>query len=366
MKHIDLNWIKPLFLGSIFLGVGGGGKANNILSFCEEIFSKGLTIPLLDIEDLEETNNYAAVGLIGSPEVIDDFYCTGKEGIKALETLQSITKDEVKGIFTLECAGVNVLYPILVASLLELPFIDGDSMGRAFPELQMTTFHLNEQPLMPFILCNTGLRIYEYYDVDNFLLDLNIRHVLSEYNNIGFFASCASKGSNLRKMLIPRTLSFTYEIGKVFMDISSYEDIINNLIKSTKNSIYGASIELFLGEIDNIENVDHKNWQSIYMKGIKHYKGEAFQILTQNENLIAYKNNALAAMAPDLISLISLDTLTPISNNDLSKGMKVAVIGTPAPLVWKTIDGLNIVGPKCFGYKSPYKPLEKLYFNYYY
>lgn len=366
MKHIDYDWIKPLFWGSIFLGVGGGGKANNILSLCEEIFSKGLTIPLLDIENLETSKDYAAVGLIGSTEVIDDFYCTGQEGIEALNKLQSITGTEVQGLFTLECAGVNVLYPILVASLLKIPFIDGDSMGRAFPELQMTTFHLNNQPLMPFILCNTGLKIFEYYDVDNFLLDLNIRHVLSEENNIGFFASCASTGNSLKKMLIPRTLSLTYEIGKAFMDFSSYEDIMNNLIKATKNSIYGASIELFVGEIDNIENVEHKNWQSIYLKGIKHNKRETFQILTQNENLIAYKNNSLSAMAPDLISLINLDSLTPVSNNDLSKGMQVAVVGTPAPIVWKTIDGLNIVGPKCFGYKSPYKPLEKLFFNYYY
>lgn len=366
MKYIEYDWIKPLFWGSIFLGSGGGGKTNNIALLCEELFSKGVNIPLLDIEDLDENKTFAAVGLIGSPEVIDDFYCTGHEGMAALDKLKAMIGTEVEGIFTLECAGVNVLYPILVASLLKVPLIDGDSIGRAFPELQMTTFHLNNQSLAPFVLSNTRQNIYEFNHMDHFLLDLNIRHILSDADHVGFFAACPSKGRHLKRILIPRTLSLTYEIGKIFMEGSTYEEIMNNLIMTTKNSIYGACIELFVGEIENIETVEIKNWQSVYLKGIKQNKGEVFQILTQNENLIAYKNNTLAAMVPDLISLINLDTLMPLSNNDLTKGMKVGVIGMPAPLVWKTTHALNIVGPQCFGYKSPYKSLEELYFNYYY
>ncbi|MCG8485754.1 MAG: DUF917 domain-containing protein [Clostridia bacterium] len=366
MKYINYDWIKPLYYGSTFLGVGGGGKTNNILLLCEETFSKGLRLPLLETKSLNSEENYAAVGLIGSPEVIDDFYCTGHEALEALKALELETGSKIQGLFTLEGAGVNVLYPILVASILQIPFIDGDTMGRAFPELQMTTLHLNKQPLIPFILANTSQKIYHYSDLDNFLLDLNIRQDLSDFNNIGFFASSPLKGGPLKRMLIPHTISFAYDIGNVFMGFSTYEDILNNLIHTTKNSIYGASIELFSGKIEKVDHVIHKDWHSIHLKGIKHNKGESFQILTQNENLIAYKNNALAAMVPDLISLINLDTLLPISNNDLSTGMQVAVIGTPAPLVWKTSDGLNIVGPKCFGYKSEYESLEALYFSYYY
>ncbi|GAA0180599.1 DUF917 domain-containing protein [Clostridium sediminicola] len=366
MKYIDYDWVKPLFLGSIFLGAGGGGKTNNILILLEELFSKNKTLPLLDIDDLDDNKTYASVGLIGSPEILDDFFCSGKEGIIALKKLESITKNKVEGLFTLECAGSNVLYPLLISLLLDIPYIDGDSIGRAFPELQMTTFNLTKKSLSPFIVCNARENIYQFNDKDNFLLDLNIRSIIGQEENIGFFASCPTKGNSLKRLLIPRTLSLAYSIGKVFTEYSTYESILSNLIKVTKNSIYGASIELFMGEVENIGSVDHKNWQSITLKGIKNNKEDIFQILSHNENLIAHKNNSLAVMVPDLISLINLDTLNPICNNDLYKGMQVAVIGTPSPLVWKTKDALNMVGPQCFGYNSTYKSLEELYFNYYY
>lgn len=366
MDFIDKNWLKPLFLGSIFMGSGGGGKTDNLLITCQELFASDISIPLLSIKDLEFNSIYATTGLVGSPEVLDDFHCTGHEGISLINKLSNTINTDVKGIFTLECAGINVLYPLLVSALSHIPIIDGDCIGRAFPELQMTTFHLNNYTLKPLIFSNTQKETFEFSNEDNFMLELNIRHMLSKVNNIGFFAGCPVIGKELQKILIPNTISLTYEIGKSFIDYSTYEDILFNLIKTTKNSIYGASIELFAGTIDTIENIEHKHWQSIYIKGIKDYSHDKFQILTQNENLIAYKNGALAAMVPDLISMIDLDTLKPVGNNSITQGMNVAVIGTPAPLVWKTDSALNIVGPQCFGYKSPYKSLEELYYNYYY
>lgn len=366
MNYITYDWIKPISVGSVFLGSGGGGNTNGIALLCEEILPKNLSIPLIDIEDLERSKTYAAVGLIGTPQVIDDFYCTGQEGINALEMLEQHSGTKTQGIFTLECAGVNILYPLLVAGLSQLPFVDGDSMGRALPELQMTTFHLHKQLMTPFILCDTRRKTYEFDNIDNFLLDYNVRRMLGEADNIGFFASCATKGDALKRILVPRTLSLTYNIGKIFLEHKNYKDIMDKLIDCTKNSIYGACIELFTGKIDKIESVEHKNWQSVYLKGTKNYRDSIYQILTQNENLIAYKNNTLSAMVPDLISMINLDTLLPICNSELYIGMNVAVIGTPAPLIWKTNDGLNIIGPQCFGYKSSYKSLEELYFNYYY
>ena len=41
----------------------------------------------------------------------------------------------------IEAGGVNSLLPLALAARLGLPVIDADGMGRAFPELQMVTFH---------------------------------------------------------------------------------------------------------------------------------------------------------------------------------------------------------------------------------
>lgn len=366
MKYINKNWLEPLALGSAFMGAGGGGSANNLILLCQELFTDETTIPLLDIDDLKSDKMYAAVGLVGSSEVVDDFYCNGQESINALNKLSTIVDSKFEGIFTLECAGINVLYSLIVSLISDIPLIDGDCIGRAFPELQMNTFHLNKESLEPFIFSSTKNKLYEFYNIDNFLLELNVRQKLNEVDNIGFFATCPTKGNELQRFLIPNTLTLCYEIGKVFAKYSNYNDILINLVKTTKNSIYGASIELFIGKVNDIKNIEHKHWKSIRIRGLKNYKGENFQILTQNENLIGYKNNSLAIMVPDLISIIDMDTLKPINNDTISPGMNIAVIGTPAPLIWKTNDALNIVGPHCFGYKSPYRSLEELYYNYYY
>ena len=42
----------------------------------------------------------------------------------------------------MEAGGVNSMTPIVVAASQGIPIVDCDGMGRAFPELQMTTFNL--------------------------------------------------------------------------------------------------------------------------------------------------------------------------------------------------------------------------------
>ena len=39
----------------------------------------------------------------------------------------------------MEAGGVNSMLPIAAAARLNLPMVDCDGMGRAFPELQMVT-----------------------------------------------------------------------------------------------------------------------------------------------------------------------------------------------------------------------------------
>lgn len=43
----------------------------------------------------------------------------------------------------IEIGGVNSLIPVAVAAMKGIPILDGDAMGRAFPEAQMVTFHLD-------------------------------------------------------------------------------------------------------------------------------------------------------------------------------------------------------------------------------
>ena len=64
-------------------------------------------------------------------------------------------------------------------------------------------------------------------------------------------------------------------------------------------------------------------------------------------------------MPPDLFTLIT-DKGDPLINRNLEVGLRVKGIAAPAPKVWRTNKGLELFGPKHFGFKYDYVPVEKL------
>lgn len=366
MQVIDRSWLEPLLSGGTFLGSGGGGEAGNSTFLLKEILANIQAIHLMGLEELDPEEFYAGVGMIGSPELMEEHFPTSLEGIDALERLKVLAGREFRGLMTIECATVNILYPLLVACRAQLPLIDADAMGRAFPEIQMTAFNFAGLPSTPMAVIDGRGQSYDFTEEDNFLMELNRRRIVGEGGGIGFFAGFPYRGGVLKRVLIPGTISFAYDLGRVFMNPGTYSNMLDNLIRVTKNSIYGSAIELFTGSVVEKERMENLGWRAITIRGSGSYAGEEFKILTQNESLIAYRQNRVAAMVPDLISIIDMKTLRPVYNSDLFPGMEVAVIGTPAPLPLKTRKNLDVVGPRYFGCKSGYEPLEKLYYFYYY
>jgi DUF917 family protein len=64
-------------------------------------------------------------------------------------------------------------------------------------------------------------------------------------------------------------------------------------------------------------------------------------------------------MPPDLLIFLKNDG-TPITNTELKEGMLINAIVTRAPEVWRTPKGLELFGPKHFGFNYDYIPVEEL------
>ena len=62
---------------------------------------------------------------------------------------------------------------------------------------------------------------------------------------------------------------------------------------------------------------------------------------------------------PDLIAVLDIDTGSPITTEGLRYGMRVAVITFPCAPKWRTPKGLELVGPRYFGYDVDYVPIEE-------
>lgn len=361
MLKITADWIEPLWYGSIFLGSGGGGKSGLLASLLVKNL-KDSYIPLIAHEDIASSDYFCGVGLLGSPELSEENIPSGKEIKIAIDELKSHTGLEFRGITVVEGAGVNIFYPLLAALKMGLPVVDADAMGRAFPELQMTAYHLEGMPVTPLVLVDGTYTVHLFLEKqDTFLLELNTRQIVSEKGGVGYFAGFPYPGSVLKKVLFPGTLSFAREIGECFMKAESYEELMDLLLEVTANSFYGPVVEIFKGKVKSISVFSTSKWKSATIVS----RGEEINLLFQYENLLVFKNSQIAASVPDLICAIDLDRLTPVNNSEFFEGQYLAILGLPAPLRLRINRALDVVGPQCFGYRTIYMPLERIYQSFY-
>ena len=72
----------------------------------------------------------------------------------------------------------------------------------------------------------------------------------------------------------------------------------------------------------------------------------------------------ILATVPDLITMVDIDTLLPITNEEVRYGKRIMVLGLPANEKWRTEAGIKLVGPRYFKYDVDYIPIEKRYAEY--
>ena len=58
-----------------------------------------------------------------------------------------------------------------------------------------------------------------------------------------------------------------------------------------------------------------------------------------------------------------METGEPITTEILRYGMRVAVLAFPCDPKWRTPKGIDLVGPRYFGYDIDYIPVEQAYGN---
>ncbi len=366
MQQITKECIRSLYYGSLFTACGGGEYSDHLPMSVERHIAEHGPVPLLSLEEVPEHSQVITVGIMGS--MLEASLQTGTEGVQIVRRLCEERGLQVDALFTIEASSLNILFPILVAGLLGVPLVDGDCMGRAFPEFQMTTAQAVNERIAPMSLLTPGGEYYHFEDLENLLFEVKAREIVSHEAGIAYFSGFPLDTARLRSVLLPGTVSFVRDIGNCFIGPDSYTDLFRRIIDVTKNSIYGCAIELFVGTATEIGSSYEggRPWSRIVLNGTGDYRKSTFSLLAQNECLIAYRDNRIAAMVPDLITLIDLRTLMPLSLSALHTDMKIAVIGIPAPVRLKSKAMLKVLGPDCFGYSEEYIPIEQIYYSWYF
>ncbi|MBX9457651.1 MAG: DUF917 domain-containing protein [Rhizobium sp.] len=355
-KRLEEADLQPMALGAALLGTGGGGNPYIGMLRTRELLRGGATIEIMPLEALPDDAWVGEVGGIGAPVVGVEKVEEGGECYRAMKAVEETAGVKMSAVISAEIGGANSMEPVIVAGLSGLPVVDGDGMGRAFPEVQMTTFFIYGAKPAPAAIADDKGNVVVFKEmVDMFWLERFARDVSVGMGAGAGFAVAPMRGDFIRKTAVPGTVSQAISIGRTVLNArAKHQNVVERIVEET-----GAKL-FFTGKITDIERnlVGGFARGKAKISGVGDWAGSEAEIAIQNENLVLWVDGVPVIMVPDLIMNLELETGEPITTEMLRYGQRVAVIGLPVHDLMKTPRALEIVGPAAFGYPDlTFKPL---------
>ena len=356
MRILDIQAIEDIALGAAVLGTGGGGDPYVGKLMALQAVEEFGPITLLDVDEVPDEALIVPSSMMGAPTVLVEKIPNGEEVIGAFASLEKYLGQKIYATIPIEAGGVNSMIPLALAAQLDLPVVDTDGMGRAFPELQMVTFHLENISSTPMVLCDEKGNSLLLNTIDNVWTERLARNATVAMGGSVMLASYPMKGRQLKTAGIHGIITLTEKIGKAIREAKgSNLDPIKTVLDVT------GGFELFRGKAIDVERRTVGGFVRGESKfeGLDAYKYQTLTLSFQNENLIAKTETKVLATVPDLIAVLDMETGRPITTEGLRYGARGVVIGIPCAPKWRTDKGIDTVGPRYFGYDLDYIPVEE-------
>jgi hypothetical protein len=162
-------------------------------------------------------------------------------------------------------------------------------------------------------------------------------------------------GKETKDTIIEGTLTKCYNVGKL---IREKREAGENPVKAVAEYLDGWVVGK--GTVVKKEWEDKLGyyWGTHTIKGEGEFEGEELKIWFKNENHVCWKNDEVFITSPDSVNVVEAKTGEPITNSDLKEGDEVAVVALKAVEMFKSDKGVDILGPKAFGFDYEYSPIE--------
>lgn len=356
MKKLNKQSIEDIALGAAFLGTGGGGDPYIGKLMALQAVEKFGPVDLINIDELPDDALVVPTAMMGAPTVLIEKIANGGEFKRAFDAMEKYLGKKIYATMPIEAGGVNSMIPLAVAAQMKIPIIDADGMGRAFPELQMVTYHLHGVTSAPMVVTDEKGNVSILETINNKWSENIARAMTVAQGGAVMIGIYPMTGKEVKEYSIKNIMSYSENIGKVIRESSKYEvPPINQLIEKING------YELFRGKIVDVlrETKAGFNFGTINLDGIENYKEKSCEVNFQNENLVVKRNGKVIATTPDLISLVDLENISPITTDALKYGRRVVVIGLKCNEMWRTDKGIETVGPRYFNYDIDYIPIEE-------
>lgn len=341
--------------GAAVLGSGGGGDPYIGMLLAQRAMERaGRPVRLIDPAELACDDLVIPAAGMGAPTVSIEKFDNGRELVAAFQSLEQTMGRRATAVMSIEAGGGNSTAPFLVAAELGLPLVDCDGMGRAFPELQMVTMTIYGIPATPMAMADEKGNTLVLDCVDNRWAERLARSATIEMGCVSHIALFAMTGRQVRESAVAGTISLCQAIG-VAIGLAHREktDPVAAVAAVT------GGCRLFSGKVSDVRRATVTG----FARGEAWVEGTEgrLQVMFQNEHLLARLDSGrVLCSTPDLIVMLDAETGLPVTTEALRYGFRVAVLGIPCDRRWRTPAGLDLVGPRYFGYDFDYVPVEEL------
>lgn len=357
MRLIGKEEIENISIGAALLGTGGGGDPYIGKLMAIQAVEKYGPIKLLSLDDIDDDDLIVPSAMMGAPTVMVEKIPSGKEALVSFKSMEKILGKPIKATMPIEAGGVNSLLPLALAAELGLPVVDADGMGRAFPELQMVTFYIDGVKSTPMVLSDEKGNNIVLDTVDGLWAEKIARTATVTMGGSVMISIYPMLGKQVKESSINQSLSLEQKIGEIITTGKKNNvNPINELLDLLKG------YRLFEGKVVDIE----RRTESGFAKGVALIQGLGenshitCKLNFQNEHLLAESDGKLLCMTPDLITVLDAETGIPITTEGIRYGARCVVLGIPCDNKWRTKRGIELVGPRYFGYDTDYIPVEEL------
>lgn len=348
LREVRLEDLDAIEVGAAILGTGGGGNPYVGKLRCREELRKGRRIPVIPLDELDDDALVVSLGGIGAPVVGVEKIEQGEECLRALRAVEQEVGCKVDALISAEIGGANSMEPMLTAAQAGLPVVDGDGMGRAFPEMQMITWSIYGQRSAPAAMADEkgNVVVFRSTPSDKWLEDL-ARACVVRMGAAAGLAQAPMRGEFVKRAAIPGTVTQARDLGRAVLNANrDHRDPVRAVIDHQDGRL------LMTAKIVDLERhlkggfaVGH-----LTLEGFADFTGDTGRIDLQNEFLIFTRNGTVEVCVPDLVVVLDADTGHPITTEMLRYGQRIAVLGLPCHDLLRTPQALAVVGPAAFGY----------------
>ncbi|EFW17537.1 hypothetical protein D8B26_000238 [Coccidioides posadasii str. Silveira] len=378
---VDLEFIAS---GTGVLGTGGGGP-----SYLQYLVSLEMLkdnppgkMRVASLDSIKNSDVCVFGSWYGAPSVSGERIPAGYELYKAVEVSVKVSgHTHFEAIIADEIGGGNGMTTFPTGVHYDIPVLDGDLMGRAYPTMEHGTPYVYGNPISPCILADAQNNVSVVMSAtNNAKIETMLRAICIDLGLNTAVSATPLTGDVVKKYAVPNTVSQAWYLGRaIHMARRCKTDVIKAIFDTTPGKL------LYTGKIIDVQRgisrgytMGHCVLAPLSKDEMEQDVSDSSSSTTERQLILPFQNEFLYAAyvndeenpedptkqdvictVPDLISILGQDG-EAIGSQDLRYGLKVRVIAMPAHPLWTSDErGLRVGGPKGFGLDMEWKSIGK-------